>query len=390
MQNINKLIYNGDYVSLRSGDDFIKQRISISSPPSSKISRTAPVMLDWDDLSIVPSEISYVNSRSQVNPFTADGTLPIFTAPMDTVIGESNSEDFIENKINICYPRNVKWSKHKNNRSFYSYGIDEVESVYLSEDVTVGVDVPNRLLIDLAQGHLNKLYEISKRIKDKYGDTIELMIGNIANPAAYKYCCEAGVDYVRVGIGAGSACTTSANASVHYPMASLIDDIYTYKNVIGENYENPTKIVADGGFRKFSDIIKALGMGADYVMIGGIFNKCLESISSDFILDSEGNYKGIFREEAEHILSQGGQVYKYFRGMSTKEVQKEWNKEVLKTSEGITKFNLVEFSLYKWSENLTDYIKSAMSYSNSTNLEEFKDRCEFVRISEKSFKRFNK
>ena len=73
-----------------------------------------------------------------------------------------------------------------------------------------------------------------------------------------------------------SGCLTSANTGVHFPMASLIYECYQYKKK--ESYN--TKIVADGGFRNYDDIIKAIMLGADYVMLGGILNKCLLIIST--------------------------------------------------------------------------------------------------------------
>ena len=75
--------------------------------------------------------------------------------------------------------------------------------------------------------------------------------------------------------------------------------------------------------------------------------------------------------------------------MSTKEVQKKWGKDKLVTSEGITKFNKIEYTLEKWVDNLKDYLKSAMSYTNSNNLEEFKET-EYVFITENALKRYNK
>jgi hypothetical protein len=75
--------------------------------------------------------------------------------------------------------------------------------------------------------------------------------------------------------------------------------------------------------------------------------------------------------------------------MSTKEVQKKWGRDKLITSEGISKYNKVEYTLDKWLENLQDYLKSAMSYTNSRNLEEFKDT-EYIFITENALKRYYK
>ena len=344
------------------------------------------IKLDWNDITIVPETLSTISSRSEINPYLKEGNLPLFTAPMDTVIDDSNYHHFVDSRINICFPRHVKYDVIKSDDHFYSYGLDELISLLDS-----GENLPKKVLIDVANGHMLKLYETAKRIKENYD--IELMVGNIANPETYKKYCEIGVDYIRVGIGGGSACTTSANVGVHYPMASLIKECAEYK----VDFENPTKIIADGGFKNYADIIKALALGADYVMIGSLFNKCLESCSKNFLqidVTMGGNitkgYKEISKEDALSSFQEGANVYKYYRGMSTKEVQKSWNRKELKTGEGITKYNLVESTLEGWIENFTDYLKSQMSYVGSRNLEEFIGQVQYVQISENSFKRFNK
>ena len=334
---------------------------------------------DWNDLTIIPDTLSTIASRSEINTYK-NGKLPIFTAPMDMVIDENNISDFELNRINICLPRNVKYDISKSTEHFYSYGLDEVIEIFENS-----YPLPRKILIDVANGHMFKLWEISKRIKVKYGDNIELMVGNIANPETYRKYCEIGVDWIRVGIGGGSACTTSANVSIHYPMASLINECYE----ISKEFDKPTKIIADGGFKNFSDIIKALALGADACMLGGIFNKCLESCSDSYIL-FDGKYSLISKEDSLRMFNSGETIYKYYRGMSTKEVQKVWERKELKTGEGITKYNKVEYTLSGWSENFTDYLRSAMSYSNCRNMDDFIGEAQWVRISQNSFNRFNK
>lgn len=335
---------------------------------------------DWNDITIIPDTLSTIASRSEINPLQ-NGKLPIFTAPMDMVIDENNISEFELNNVNICLPRNVKFDSLKNDNYFYSYGLDEMIELFES-----GKELPKKVLIDVANGHMLKLWEISKRIKEKYGDKIELMVGNIANPDTYRKYCEIGVDWIRVGIGGGSACTTSANVSIHFPMASLVSECYE----ISKEFDKPTKILADGGFRSFSDIIKALALGADACMLGGIFNKCLESCSDNFLKDSVGIFHLIDEERAITNFNSGIDVWKYYRGMSTKEVQKSWNRKELKTGEGISKYNKVEYTLAGWRENFTDYLRSAMSYSNSRTLEEFVGQAHWVKISQNAFDRFNK
>lgn len=334
---------------------------------------------DWNDLTIIPDTLSTIASRSEINTYK-NGKLPIFTAPMDMVIDENNISDFELNRINICLPRNVKYDISKSTEHFYSYGLDEIIGIFENS-----YPLPRKILIDVANGHMFKLWEISKRIKEKYGDNIELMVGNIANPETYRKYCEIGVDWIRVGIGGGSACTTSANVSIHYPMASLINECYE----ISKEFDKPTKIIADGGFKNFSDIIKALALGADACMLGGIFNKCLESCSDSYIL-FDGKYSLISKEDSLRMFNSGETIYKYYRGMSTKEVQKVWERKELKTGEGITKYNKVEYTLSGWSENFTDYLRSAMSYSNCRNMDDFIGEAQWVRISQNSFNRFNK
>lgn len=176
-------------------------------------------------------------------------------------------------------------------------------------------------------------------------------------------------------------CTTSANIGIHYPMGSLINECYEIK----KSHQFKTKIISDGGMRKYSDIIKSLSLGCDIVMIGSIFNKMLQSCSPTYLW----KFIKVSGKLEKWLFVHNFSLYKKFRGMSTKEVQKLWGKKKLTTAEGIVKWNKVMYDLDSWTKNLEDYLRSAMSYTGSHTLEEFKES-DKVLITQNAYKRFNK
>lgn len=333
--------------------------------------------LDFNDLVIVPKEITNIQSRSEVSPFYGS-SLPLFTAPMDTVICPDSYWHFDKCNVRICFPRNTI-SPHFDifGRIFSSYSISEMRDKLEQKEI----EPFQSYNIDIANGHMQVLVDLIKDIKEKF-PVMKLMVGNIANPKTYSILSEAGADYIRVGIGNGGGCLTTQNTGVGYPMASLVRECYEESLKLTK----PAKIVADGGMKDYSDIIKALALGADYVMLGSIFNKALESAGENYL------WKRIrvSRKLAERAFKWKVPVYKKFRGMSTKEVQRKWGAKKIKTSEGVVRFRRVEYTLQQWCQNFEDYLRSAMSYSNARTLGEFIGYADLVDISNNAYKRFNK
>lgn len=339
---------------------------------------------DFDDILIVPSVLSDINSRfTDIDPFDERGMLPIFTAPMLDVIDDVSAEKFINNKIYTVLPRGHGFNPiHSKMYKYLSYSLSEFDNIFLNKNGTY--NKPIYILIDIANGHQKRLIKSIKSAKEIHGDNLVLMVGNIANPWTYKELSEAGADYIRLGIGNGSACTTTANGAVGYPMASLIKETYE----ISCNLKKPAKIIADGGMRKYSDIIKALALGADYVMIGGMFNKMIEASGKTY----KNNFlnRKVESKNPTSDLKKGVTLYKKFRGMSTKSVQIELGGVNLKTSEGVEKFNKIRWSLSSWVENLEHYIRTNMSYCNSDSLSNYIGNVDYIEITDAAYKRFNK
>jgi hypothetical protein len=232
-----------------------------------------------------------------------------------------------------------------------------------------------------------------EKAKHQYLDQLQVMVGNVANPGTFFELSSAGADFVRVGVGNGSGCSTSVHTGIGYPLASLIHDIHQGKS---DYAGKPAKVVADGGIKKYADIIKALALGADYVMCGGLFNKALESAGNTYSANKKfegytvpGDQVDQYSDEVTIAFKMGSVYYKKFRGMSTKEVQAHLGNE-LRSSEGVTRMIQVEYTIAGWVENFIDYLSSAMSYTDSKDLQSFIGKPEWNLITQNSLNRFNK
>lgn len=372
--------------------------------------------LNYDDMSIIPERITHINSRRECNPYDTDGFLPIFASCMSSVVSIDNAQEFNAAKIHAVIPRSysieqrINYLLRLNKYNFVAFSLSEATDVFLNslslpynilKDGLSKSGTKYRICIDLANGHMSKLMELVKAVKREWTENVVVMTGNIANPETYREYEEAGVDYCRVGIGGGGCCLTSSNLGLHYPYFSLLKEIAE----IREEVNGKCKIVADGNIQGYRDVQKAL-IYADYVMIGGLFNKAIESAGKTTYGTRYWNIRGykIVRpistlltygkeiprdkfDSAYKMLKEGRlTVWKQFYGQSTKLAQKVVAKAngedniKTKTSEGLIRYQKVEYNLKGWAENETDYLRSAMSYTNSRNLEEYKG-ADWVRIT---------
>jgi len=342
------------------------------------------IKFDLKDISIIPAVESHVNSRKDIDirvKFSKKMQLPLMAAPMDTVINNDNLERFIIEGIIPCMPRKSKNNSLPKSQYFQSFGLTEIESQLSSKDI---IKNPfweyDNILIDIANGHMLRLVNVVKIIKQKF-PKIKLMVGNVGHPYTYDNLAREGADYVRCSIGTGAGCTTAANVAINYPLGSLISECRKLK----ESGKYKTKIVADGGMQGYDDIIKALALGADYVMIGSLFNKTMQSAGFNYIYKIKIPY-----DLAKTLWKWGFPVKKKYRGMSTKAVQRKWGKAELTTAEGITKYQKIEYNLTQWVKNFEDYLKSNMSYCGTWDLEDFIGKVKWVYITNNALKRFQK
>lgn len=361
----------------------------------------------YNDLTIIPEVISDVESRSQCNPFVSKDKLPIFASPMASVVDDANYDTFINNYITPIIPRNIDIKIRilkMNEQKWVALSLREFEDLFITnyKDRIEEIGHHYYICVDIANGHMKSLYEKCLQAKNnavKGGYKLTIMTGNIANPDTYKWIIEFNdnygkiIDYIRVGIGGGCGCITTSNTSAHYPQASLINECYKikdyWKTYISSRDIVPY-IVADGGIRNYDHVIKALALGADYVMIGSLFAQCIESAGTKYMgmmnnspmkfnydayvedslyIDSNGNWMGRIKQlrDEDYI----GELNVKFFGMASADGQKSISGKKTKTSEGITKYLPVKYTLSGWVKNMVSYLQSAMSYTDCKTLTEF-------------------
>jgi len=169
----------------------------------------------YNDLTVVPAVISSITSRKECCTIDdVTNKLPIFTAPMLSVVNEYNYDIWCKNNINAIIPRSVKYAKrieflHK--KCWVALSLNEFEKLFVKNpNISDYTSKKFYVCVDLANGHMQKVYDVINKAKNnahEYGFVLTVMTGNVANPQTYEWICKnAKVDYIRLSIGSGAGC----------------------------------------------------------------------------------------------------------------------------------------------------------------------------------------
>lgn len=337
------------------------------------------MMYSLDEIGLIPAVLSSIKHRGDVNPYVDGKKLPIFVSPMTCIVDANNILTFNESKVEPILPvvsAPLELRRQLPNGSDWDswMAVTMQEFGALFNNCKAPDNGHYKVLIDTANGHMEELFQRVRDAKQEYGNNLTVMIGNLANPETYIECCDAGVDFVRVGIGGGSGCTTSVQTGIHTSMPYILEGIKKIKDRCREaSIELLTKVVADGGVTNVSRAIKCLALGADYVMMGRCFAQCEEACG-----ELRPPYPGMLVRERRYYgqSSEKGQLDRFGKVKSNPEGTDYW---IPVTT------NLVEFTT-----RFEAALRSAMSYCGAHNLEEFIGKVKYEIMSEAEFNAFNK
>ena len=203
--------------------------------------------------------------------------------------------------------------------------------------------------IDVAHGHHSHVKDALFNLKQKINN-VHLMAGNVATLTAFKDLENWGADSVRVGIGGGSICSTRIRTGHGIPTLQSIFDCASVART--------AKVIADGGFKKSGDIVKALAAGADFVVLGSML------AGTD--------------ETPGEALKKDGKLYKKYRGMASEEAQLDWRGRC-SVSEGICATVPYRGRLSSVLAEIEGGVRSGFSYSGARNIGELRARARFLK-----------
>ena len=233
-----------------------------------------------------------------------------------------------------------------------------------------GADI---IAVDCAHAHNLNVVKFAGTIKDNID--ADLIMGNIATAKAAEDLIAQGVDGLKVGIGPGSMCTTRIIAGVGVPQLSAIS------NVADVASENDIPVIADGGLRYSGDIAKAIGAGADLVMLGNLLAGTYES-PGDVVVMNGRKYKQYRGMGSMGAMTGGfgGGADRYFQEIKG---PMKHSKLVPEGVEGAVPYkgtvNEVVFQL-------VGGLKASMGYCGAENIEKMKELAKFIRITPSGIK----
>jgi IMP dehydrogenase len=231
-----------------------------------------------------------------------------------------------------------------------------------------GADV---LCFDSSDGFTEFQRDAASWVRRRYGDGVVIGGGNVVDAAGFVYLAkEAKVDFVKVGIGGGSICITREQKGLGRGQASALMDVVAARNAYFAKTGVYVPVCSDGGLANDTQIIIALAMGADFVMMG--------------------RYFAMTNESPTPKVSIGGRLYKPYWGEGSNRARNWQRYEAesengFKFEEGIDGYVPVVGSLSDVLAVTVAKLKSTMCNSGALTLAEFKKNAVLTRVSQQSF-----
>lgn len=318
--------------------------------------------LTFDDVLLIPAYNHY-ESRRTVDISVTDRTgklqlkLPVMTANMDTITEHEMARFMADHGgVGVLHrfmtvERNVEEYRKCPPGTFVSVGSGDGELERAEALKDAGASY---VCADVAHAHGRYMGRVVKKLREMLPNAC-IMAGNVATYAGADYLASCGADIVKVGIGAGSVCTTRLKTGFGVPMLTAIQ----------ECARADRSLVADGGIRTPGDIVKALAFGADFVMVGGML-------------------AGTRPTPGPLVVRDDGRRVKVYRGMASREAQESYLGEMpdWRTAEGVSAEVPYREDEAAILADIIGGVRSGLTYGGSSNIKELQRKLNYVLVSQ--------
>lgn len=316
--------------------------------------------LTYDDISLIPTEVSRIKSRKEVDTSSKflglRLSVPIISSPMESVTG---IEMAIELQSVGCIGIVNRFDSSLDEILNTKNGRGKINAISIA--LNTPLDVAKKLAegrklicIDTANASNREVLRKTEQIKSNLN--VKVIVGNIAHGASLKQLVDAGADGVRVGIGSGSVCSTSIQTGIGIGQVSSILDVF----FVREKNKLKIAIIADGGIKGAGDVAKAIALGADAVMLGRLLAGT--------------------RETPGEVIRYNDQLWKKYRGSASFGVKMKnefiEGEETMVAYKGAVK-NVINA--------VSDGLRSSMSYMNCKSIDELRKTETFAVLSNYSY-----
>jgi len=316
--------------------------------------------LTYDDISLIPTEISRMKSRKEVdtssNFLGIKLAVPIVSSPMESVTGIDMAKELYKlGCLGIVNRFDSSLDELLTNKN----GTRKIIAISIA--LNTPIDVVKKLsegrkiiCIDTANASNREVLIKTEQVKKNVD--LKVIVGNIAHGASLKHLVDSGADGVRVGIGSGSVCSTSIQTGIG------IGQVSSLLNVLFTRNESKLKIaiIADGGIKGAGDVAKAIALGADAVMLGRLLAGT--------------------RETPGEVIRYSDQLWKKYRGSASFGVKMK--NEFIEGEETMVAY---KGAVQNVVNAVSDGLRSSMSYMNCRTIEELRKIESFAVLSNYSY-----
>jgi IMP dehydrogenase len=218
------------------------------------------------------------------------------------------------------------------------------------------------VFIDAATGHTTRTLQVNEKLRGALGDRTPVVAGIVVTKDGAKDLCDAGASAIKVGVGPGSICTTRVISGVGMPQFTAVQEVAEVCRARG------VAVISDGGVRYSGDIVKAIGAGADCVMIGSLLAGTEESPGAR--------------------VRWQGRTFKEYRGMGSLKAMRKGagdrygqNSSGKLVPEGVEARVPFKGALADVVFQLMGGLRSGMGYVGANNLDELREKARFVQIT---------